>query len=74
VNPERQRILADRLRLALDLYEAGEAMMREQIRRRHPGVDDATLERLLVDWLRTRPGAELGDAAGRPGAWPRSQP
>ena len=63
---------AQRLRLALDLYAAGEAMMCQTLRRKHPELDDAGIERLLVDWLRQRPGAEHGDAVGRPGVWPRN--
>ncbi|MFO0985264.1 MAG: hypothetical protein U1E76_26630 [Planctomycetota bacterium] len=55
---------AERLRLALDLYELGEVMMRQQLRRRHPAASAAEIEQLLVDWLHTRPGAEYGDAAG----------
>jgi hypothetical protein len=62
---------AERLRLALDLYSAGEAMMRQNLRRRHPELDDAGIEQLLIAWLRQRPGAEHGDAVGKPGVWPR---
>jgi hypothetical protein len=42
-------------RLALDLFEAGEA----------------EIEAHIVAWLHERPGAEHGDAVGRPGTWPR---
>jgi hypothetical protein len=62
---------ATRLRLALDLFEAGEAMKRAQLRREHPEAPEAEIESLLLAWLRERPGAEHGDAAGRPIAWPR---
>ena len=62
---------ADRFRLAFDLYEAGEAMMREKLRREHPGASDREIEELLVAWLEHRPGAEAGDSAGTPIAWPR---
>jgi hypothetical protein len=60
-----------RLRLALDLFEAGEAMMREVLRRREPGLSDADIETRLVAWLRERPGAPLGDAPGNAASWPR---
>jgi hypothetical protein len=63
---------AERVRLALDLYEVGESMMREQLHRRFADADPAAVERMLVAWLRTRPGAEHGDGAGRPATWPRS--
>ena len=58
---------ADRLRMTLDLAEAGIDMMRENLRRRHPRADGVELERLLVAWLQERPGAEMGDGDGRPG-------
>lgn len=66
--------MAERVRLALDFYEAGEGMMRQQIRRRFPEADPPAVERMLVCWLRTRPGAEHGDGAGRPKGWPRAGP
>jgi hypothetical protein len=60
-----------RLRLAFELYAAGESMMRQSLRRRYPGASDAEIEQRLVHWLLTRPGAEFGDAEGRPVEWPR---
>ena len=57
---------AERLRIALDLHDAGVEMMRQNLRRRHPDVDENEIERLLVAWLHERPGAEQGDAVGRP--------
>src|SRR5436189_2117191 len=62
--PQRHEVMAERLRLALELFEAGEAMMRQRIRRQFPAIDSAAVERILVEWLRTRPGAEHGDGAG----------
>jgi hypothetical protein len=64
---------ADRLRLALDLFAAGEAMMRQTLRRRRPEASDAEIEAALTTWLSTRPGAEAGDSAGRAVPWPRSR-
>jgi hypothetical protein len=63
---------ARRLRLALELFETGEAMMRERLRREHPELPAAEIEARLLAWLRERPGAEHGDASGRPGTWPRT--
>lgn len=57
---------AERLRIALDLHDAGVEMMRQNLRRRHPGADEQEIERLLIAWLHERPGAEHGDAVGRP--------
>ena len=54
----------DRLRIALRLYRTGVAMKRQSLRREHPGISDFDLERLLIAWIRQRPGAELGDAEG----------
>ena len=63
-------LVAERLRTAFELCEMGESMRRAQLRREHPGVGDEEIERLLVAWLLTRPGAEHGDGWGRPIAWP----
>jgi Rv0078B-related antitoxin len=62
---------AARLRLAFELFEAGVAMMLAKLRREHPEWTPAQVESRLVEWLRERPGAEHGDAEGRPGHWPR---
>ena len=63
---------ARRLRLALELFETGEAMMRERLRREHPELSAAEIEARLLAWLRERPGAEHGDTSGRPVTWPRA--
>jgi hypothetical protein len=70
----REEQMAARLRLAFDLYEAGEDLMRQNLRRQDPQADAAEIERRLVAWLRLRPGAEHGDAVGIAGTWPRRQP
>jgi hypothetical protein len=62
---------AERFALALDLYETGEAMLRQRLRREDPSATDDDLERAIEAWLGQRPGAEMGDAAGRGGTWPR---
>jgi hypothetical protein len=64
--------VAARVRLALDMYATGEALMRQRIRREHPDLPPAEVEARLCAWLQTRPGAEHGDAEGRPGKWPRT--
>lgn len=53
-------------RATLELYETGIDLMRQNLRRRHPDVDEHDIERLLGEWLRERPGAEFGDCVGRP--------
>lgn len=64
---------AERLRLAFDLYEAGEEMMRLNLRRRHPQASPSEIEALVQAWLMERPGAERGDAAGISVPWPRQR-
>ncbi len=65
---------AARLRTAFDLFVAGRRMMRQTLKRRHPEASDREIDDRLRAWLRERPGAEHGDAAGRPIAWPRKAP
>jgi hypothetical protein len=63
--------VAERMRLAFDLYATGEALMRQRICRENPNLSPAEIEARLAAWLQTRPDAEHGDADGRPGSWPR---
>ena len=63
--------VAARLRTAFDLFLAGERMMRQNLRRRHPEATLEEIDRRLCAWMSERPGAEHGDAAGRPVPWPR---
>lgn len=57
---------AARLRQTLELADAGIDMMRLNLRREHPEASQETLDGLLREWLRRRPGAEHGDSWGRP--------
>ncbi|HZL99236.1 MAG TPA: hypothetical protein VFD43_03200 [Planctomycetota bacterium] len=57
---------AQRMRLTCELFEAGVQLMRQNLRRSHPGASEPEIEALLAAWMRTRPGAEFGDAVGRP--------
>ena len=61
---ERDTAVLERMRLTFDLFEASVQMQRLNLRRRHPEADDEEIERRLVEWLHTRPGAEHGDASG----------
>jgi hypothetical protein len=56
---------AQKLRLALDMYEVGEQMQRMRLRRERPDADAADIEAAVDAWRMTRPGAETGDSAGR---------
>jgi len=64
--------VASRLRLALELFSTGESMMRQKLTRESPGASEPEIEARLHQWLADRPGAEYGDAVGRPVPWPRS--
>lgn len=55
-----------KLQLAFEMHELGCAMMRQNLLKRFPDETDAQRERRFVEWLHTRPGAEHGDAVGRP--------
>ncbi|HEV8581748.1 MAG TPA: hypothetical protein VGX68_21990 [Thermoanaerobaculia bacterium] len=64
-------LAARRFRTALDLFEAGVEMMRQNLRRRYPDASEQEIKERLGQWLRERPGAEYGDCEGRPVPWPR---
>jgi Rv0078B-related antitoxin len=64
-------LAARRFRTALDLFETGVGMMRQNLRRRFPEADEKEIASRLAQWLQTRPGAEHGDCVGRPVDWPR---
>jgi len=71
VASDSPELLALRLRTALALSAFGESIRRAQLRREHPEASDHEIDALLTAWLQTRPGAEHGDAVGRPVSWPR---
>lgn len=62
---------AERFRTALALYDLGERMLRQKLRRQNPEATEAEIDTRVAEWLHRRPGAELGDAEGRPVPWPR---
>jgi hypothetical protein len=61
----------ERFRVALDLFQTGVDLMRQNLEREYPQATEEQIEERLRAWLRHRPGAEFGDCDGRPGAWPR---
>jgi len=65
---------AERLRLAFDLFAAGESLMRQNLRRRFPAASAEEIEAHLDAGLSKRAGAELGDAAGWPARFPLTKP
>lgn len=64
----------DAMRLTLELFDLGLALHRQTLRRRYPDETEAQIERRLNAWLSTRPGAEHGDAQGRPRPIERGTP
>ncbi len=56
---------AQRLRLALDMYEAGEQMMRQRIRRDRPTASAQEVEAEVSAWLLNRPPDSPGRASRR---------
>jgi hypothetical protein len=54
-----------RLRFALDLFEAACDLYKRRIRREHPSISGEEMDALVAAWIRDRPGAPYGDAAGR---------
>ena len=66
-------LASQRFRTALDLFEAGVGMMRQNLRRRFPDADEKEIAERLAQWLQERPGAEHGDCTGRPVPWPRPE-
>ncbi len=66
-----ERAVQERFRTALELFDLAVRMVRQSALRRNPQATEADLEAAVDAWLRHRPGAEHGDAPGRPVAWPR---
>jgi Rv0078B-related antitoxin len=58
-------VLRERLLVALELFEAGVDMMRQQLRRTYPNESEAQIERRMTQWLHHRPGAEPSTAIPR---------
>ena len=56
---------ADKFRATLDLIQVGVSLMRQNIRRRHPGLDDETVEERLREWLWRHPVEPPHDPALR---------
>jgi hypothetical protein len=68
------RTPAQRLEEALELADLAEEMLRLKLERTHPHASADEIDRLVDEWFLSRPGAELGDAFGRPITLPRRKP
>ena len=71
-NPEK-RLIRERLAIAFDLYETAEQLVAQRFRRENPGASPEEVENRIREWLQTRPGAEQGDAEGRPVVLPDNE-
>jgi hypothetical protein len=71
MDAERAARIAERFQLTLALFDFSERALRQKLRRKHAGASEIEIDALVGEWLARRPGAELGDGAGTPVAWPR---
>ena len=62
---------AARLRRALELYDLGTAMMRQNLRRQFPHEDETAIAARLLEWRLHRSDAPDGDGEGRLVPFPR---
>lgn len=58
--------LGSRLREAAELHEVGVALMRKNLVRRHPELDDERIDGMLRAWLQDRPLDAPGPTRARP--------
>jgi len=56
--------VAQRFRLALEMYEFGVRMRLAWLRRHYPDASEDVIREMLQAWKESRPGAPAGDAAG----------
>lgn len=70
VTATERELIVRRFQLTLALFELGEAMMRQRLRRQTPDATAAEIDRKVEEWLQRRPGAETGDCPGRRRPWP----
>jgi len=64
---------AEKLRQALELFEVGVRLMRQNLVRSHPEATPREIDEMLTRWLHERPGAEHGDCPGRVVELPRGR-
>lgn len=60
-----------RFQTVMELFDAGVDLQRQNLRRRFPEADDATIEEYLRGWLLRE--NEPGDSEGTHGTWPRNK-
>ncbi len=55
MEPIRDPEVLARMQRAMDLFEAAEGIMRQNLRRWHPEASEAEIEARFVAWLQKRP-------------------
>jgi hypothetical protein len=58
--------MSEAFRTTLELFGTGLDLMRQNLRRQYPDANEDAIDLRLRQWLLERPGAEIGDSAGRP--------
>lgn len=58
------RDLEAHMDMAFELFDFGDQVMMQNLRRRHPDESEEEIRERFQTWLLTRPGAEHGDAGG----------
>lgn len=66
MEPVRDSAVIARMKLAFDLYEAAEEIMRQNLRRTFPDAAREEIERRLAHWLQKRPGVVTDSALPDP--------
>jgi Rv0078B-related antitoxin len=56
--PIRDPEVLSRMQVAMELYQAAEEMMRQNLRRWHPHESEEEIERRLLSWLRKEDDSE----------------
>ncbi|MFN0061880.1 MAG: hypothetical protein ACKVPX_05110 [Myxococcaceae bacterium] len=64
---------AERFRHALEMYEFGVGMMRQNLRRQFPSDSESQIDERLLEWLHHRPDETVWPH-GRSVPWPRTTP
>lgn len=57
--PDPQEECLRNFRIALDLFETGEAILRQNLRREHPGASEEEIDALVNAWMVDRPSLAL---------------
>ena len=70
MNAAERELIVRRFQLTLALFELGEAMLRQRLRRQLPQATEADIDSRVTEWLQRRPGAQDGDCPGRVRPWP----